>query len=58
MAGFGALKMLLGVILLAVTIVFTIAFAAAVIRDPSQLFRRLLIGFGLGPCWLAFVSIG
>ena len=48
----------IGVMLLAGTIVFMIAFAAAVVRDPTQLLGRLLIGFGLGLCWLAFVSIG
>ena len=57
-AGFGTIKLLIGVALLAGTIVFAIAFAVALIRDPTQLLGWLLIGLGLALCWLAFVSIG
>lgn len=57
-AGFVTIKLLIGIVLLAGTILFAIAFAAALIRDPTQLLGPLLIGLGLALCWLAFVSIG
>jgi hypothetical protein len=57
-AGFAILKAIMGSALLAGTILFALSFAAAIVRDPSDLFGRMLVGLGLGVLWLALVFLG
>lgn|SRR5258708_27103300 len=57
LAGFALLRVLLGTALLAGTVIYAIGFAIAAIRDPAQLFDRMLLGFALGVAWPLFVHV-
>jgi hypothetical protein len=54
-AGFILLRVILGVALLAGTILYAIRFAEALIPDPTALLPRMVVGLGLALLWLLFV---
>jgi len=51
------LRIILGVALLAATIVYAIKFAGAILHDPTALLGRMIVGLGLTVIWLLFVFV-
>ena len=49
--------MFLGSVLLATTIVYAVAFAVALIRDPTRLLGMMAFGIGFALLWLLYISI-
>lgn len=55
--GFALLRVLLGIALLIATALLAADYAVALVRDPSSLLPRLLVGLGLGLLWLLLTAL-
>jgi hypothetical protein len=55
--GFALLRVLFGIALLVATAILAVTFAVALVRDPSSLLPRMLLGFGLGLLWLLLTAL-